>query len=1204
MSEAKNEEELEEQRVERLSLLHKCLQSAASVAPVPFSGLFTAAAFCVGLALNASVNRENVRSLTERLELLMPVAKDLEAMPKNVVPPAGVHQLIQFLTKKVEPFLQRFVPPPDDAGICKRLAGVIRRCQDKTAKFEKLHNELTQRLGDLEFLIVGRFAINAENANRNSPKQEVLRDNFLREVQGLTKSMMISFNRLEKVNREQADSIRLEVMEARDTSMRVSALHDQVVAGFGDMRRDQADLRNEVSQLRREQKHHLTEEKMMMLLLKRLIENLNRQPSGGQIQYAEADEEDGGRRNMASRSSETGEPERVEGRWCVFWDNDWRPLPCELNSSLSASFRTNPTEVVEQHDLFKPGTLRFDFINMTMKDVDRDVKLWLKFAEPRVEGSWCVFWEKEWRPLPPDLNSRLSASYHHDPAPVVETTELFHQPGRYLFNFINMTVTDVTRNNTFQLRFGEPRVEGLWCVFWREKWLNLPSETNKRLSTAYHSEPAVAVEVQAVLFGQPGTYLFDLINMTVKDVSRNVTLLLRFAEPRVEGWWCVFCEKWCQLPWELNNRLSTTYRHDPTTVVKAKDLFSQSGKYFFNLINMTATDVKHKTPLALRFVELRVEGSWCVFWKKEWRVLPCELNNRLSTTCRHNPTAAVKATELFRQPGTYSFNLINMTMTDDTGTLPLRFVEMPVEGSWWIFWQNQWCRLPNEINNRLSTAYHHNAAVVQEKDLFKSGTYSFNLITMTVTDDTNATLALRFGEPRVECSWRIFWDRDWCQLPSELNSQLSTSYRTNPTQVVEQVDLFEPGRYLFDLINMTVTHIPTLTLDLRQDDLYVLMENEWRKLPSELNSRLTASYRANPRIPVPVQDLFDVPGKYLFNFINMKVTDVTGNNNATLALRFAELRQEGTWRVFWKQRWRQLPWKHNNRLSTAYHSNPTATVKVTDLWDLPGTCSFDLINMIVTVEDRMVTLPLKLSGAEKIELIDDFVPDFTTLIAQGGAEECVFKVCLTRRRSMSRNVLGSSYSDRLYRWMWDRLGPTAPGVQLKNVVFINNPSLMQHFRAAIEQLNVADNWRECPEASKLDSLCGEFRFLSAYKSRIALVIHLTDDEKERAILSCGFSMERNSDDTIVGKGITFTCNAEYAKASSLSIIFSWVAIGNPYFPQTQVTDRHAECTTHFGLTQNWTSFSPQGNTPILISFEPALCCPFAVAELTPPNLYS
>ena len=297
------EEELEEQRVQRLSLLHKCLQSAGSAAPAPFSYLFTAAAFCVGSALNASVNRQNVRCLSERLELLLPVAKDLEAAPKQVVPEAGVRQLIEFLTKKVEPFLQQFVPPPDDAGICKRLAGVIRRCQDKNDDFAKLHSELTQRLGDLQFLLVGRFA--CENVKGKAPTEEVLRglaDNFLREVQGLTTSMMISFSRLEEADRAQADSIRSVVVEARNISDEISALHDQVASGFGDMRRDQSDLRNELSQMRREQIEHYLKQEETMMLLTRKIESLNRQPSagakkflGGQSQSAEADEEDGGR---------------------------------------------------------------------------------------------------------------------------------------------------------------------------------------------------------------------------------------------------------------------------------------------------------------------------------------------------------------------------------------------------------------------------------------------------------------------------------------------------------------------------------------------------------------------------------------------------------------------------------------------------------------------------------------------------------------------------------------------------------------------------------------------------------------------------------------------------------------------------------------------------------------------------------------------
>ena len=221
---------------------------------------------------------------------------------------------------------------------------------------------------------------------------------------------------------------------------------------------------------------------------------------------------------------------------------------------------------------------------------------------------------------------------------------------------------------------------------------------------------------------------------------------------------------------------------------------------------------------------------------------------------------------------------------------------------------------------------------------------------------------------------------------------------------------------------------------------------------------------------------------------------------------------------------------------------------------------------------------------------------------------------------MPRNELGTSFSDRLYGWVWDKLmeggavPTTAIPVQLKNVIFVNNPSLMQRFRNAVERLDAPNNWPECPEASKLKSVCSEHDFLFCLKTRVALMMHSTDDYRERVILSCGFSSELNEDEPAagIGRGISFTSNPEYAKSILADrfktvgakvfergkgcIILSWVAIGKPFFTQAPVPGRQAGCTTHFALTRNGSSIAPQGDTPILVSFEPELCCPFAVAE--------
>ena len=166
-------------------------------------------------------------------------------------------------------------------------------------------------------------------------------------------------------------------------------------------------------------------------------------------------------------------------------------------------------------------------------------------------------------------------------------------------------------------------------------------------------------------------------------------------------------------------------------------------------------------------------------------------------------------TDLFSQPGTSRLSLIDMTMTHNNATLPLRFVELQVVEGWWcVFWENRWRLLSCELNNCLSTSYHINpTTVVQVSDLFRQpGTYSFKLMSMTMTRD--ATLPLQ-----IMGSWCILWEKEWRQLPSELNSRLSTLYRTNPTTVVEVKDLFrQPGTYKFDLINMTVGQCAALAL--------------------------------------------------------------------------------------------------------------------------------------------------------------------------------------------------------------------------------------------------------------------------------------------------------------------------------------------------------------------------------------------------------
>ena len=414
-----------------------------------------------------------------------------------------------------------------------------------------------------------------------------------------------------------------------------------------------------------------------------------------------------------------------------------------------------------------------------------------------------------------------------------------------------------------------------------------------------------------------------------------------------------------------------------------------------------------------------------------------------------------------------------------------------------------------------------------------------------------------------------------------------------------------------------------------------------QELSFEDSMKIEASYRENPAKPVKL-------GSLTLNLKNKTAYNASSNNCRRLE------RVCAAWSVFWNQKWCQLPWELNSLLSTSYHCDPAAGVEANGLFRQPGTYLFNFTNMTVTdVSHNNATLELKL--AEK-ELFDDFTADFPTLMAEGAKEvritvkdarasfqplasreynvqpftekvaakplnEVILsKVHLTRPTTLPRGSLGSSYSDKWYRWVWDSLGPDTkptaalPGVQLRNIIFVNNPSMMQDFRAAVEKLDVPNDWPACPVASMLESVCSEHEFLFSLKSRVALVMHVTDDYRECAILSCGFSAI-NAEDTDIGKGIPFTSDAEYAKGNiadrfkavgatsnalgSGCIVLSWVAIGKPYFTQKLVSGRQAGYTTHFALTNNGRFVTVNGatlDTPILVSFEPELCCPFAVCE--------
>ena len=376
---------------------------------------------------------------------------------------------------------------------------------------------------------------------------------------------------------------------------------------------------------------------------------------------------------------------------------------------------------------------------------------------------------------------------------------------------------------------------------------------------------------------------------------------------------------------------------------------------------------------------------------------------------------------------------------------------------------------------------------------------------------------------------------------------------------------------------------------------------------------------------------------------------------------------EGVWSVLWNGNWRPLPCELNHRLSELYRTNQRAVVvQVSDLFDLPGRYLFNLNSMTVTDATRKSALELKsLSNAPAEatmykELFDNFMPQFPVLKTQGATTvkitvaqvrdsfselmmECdeiparfvsfigslsngdlvCEKVNVARPKTISREDLGDSYSDRLYLWVWNRVMdigavPTAavPGVQLRNVIFVNNPTQLKRFIDAVGKLDVSHPPQAAaaspPSAleAAMKSLCTEHPFLQDNKGRIALMMHITSDDKERVILSCGFSMELNKEESPVGHGIVFTsdhrhavvqyCQERFIGVGKACVIFSWVAMGEPYFVHEYTKNPQPRHVAHFALTRNGTSFSADGaklDTPVVVSFEPELCCPFAVAEL-------
>ena len=143
-----------------------------------------------------------------------------------------------------------------------------------------------------------------------------------------------------------------------------------------------------------------------------------------------------------------------------------------------------------------------------------------------------------------------------------------------------------------------------------------------------------------------------------------------------------------------------------------------------------------------------------------------------------------------------------------------------------------------------------------------------------------------------------------------------------------------------------------------------------QELSFEDSMKIEASYKENPAKPVKL-------GSLIFNLKNKTAFDATSNNCRRLE------RVCAAWSVKWNDKWRQLPWELNSLLSTSYHCDPAAPVKVKDLFRQPGTYLFNLISMTVADVTRNATLTLKL--AEK-ELFDDFTADFATVMAQGAKE--------------------------------------------------------------------------------------------------------------------------------------------------------------------------------------------------------------------------
>ena len=248
------------------------------------------------------------------------------------------------------------------------------------------------------------------------------------------------------------------------------------------------------------------------------------------------------------------------------------------------------------------------------------------------------------------------------------------------------------------------------------------------------------------------------------------------------------------------------------------------------------------------------------------------------------------------------------------------------------------------------------------------------------------------------------------------------------------------------------------------------------------------------------------------DLIAMRVTDAsrrrtsaTENVNADVSM--AVQRVGDVWQVRSNGNWSELPQGLCGLLSTSYSRNPRAVVQVKDLFGQPGTFLFNLINMrVIDVSRNNATLAQRPSAAESADvslsqLIDNFIPDFSTLTAQGAVTETITaadvvatfdpvkgkgiavpqvfvdyindiralppdtpifeKVSVARPPNISREDLTDSYSDRLYLYVWNRVMDTAeptagvPGVQLRNVTFVNNPTQLRRFTATVGELDVS-----------------------------------------------------------------------------------------------------------------------------------------------------